>query len=56
MVKVNEFGYKSCVALGGSELHASGADRITLTKGANYFICGVPGHCNRGQKIAVNAY
>lgn len=55
VVKVNEFGYNSCVALGGSDLHVSGADGITLTQGANYFICGVPGHCNRGQKIAVNA-
>ncbi|KAL5098375.1 hypothetical protein RYX36_002702 [Vicia faba] len=55
VVKVNEFGYNACVALGGSELHVSGSDRITLAKGANYYICAVPGHCNRGQKIAINA-
>lgn len=52
---VNESGFNSCVALGGSGLHVSGADKITLVKGMNYFICGVPGHCGRGQKIAVNA-
>jgi len=55
MVIVKEFGYTSCVALGGSGFYYSGADRITLAKGANYFICGIPGHCNLGMKIAVNA-
>ncbi|XP_058727715.1 chemocyanin-like [Vicia villosa] len=55
VVTVNESGFNSCVALGGSGLHISGADKITLVKGMNYFICGVPGHCGQGQKIAVNA-
>jgi len=54
-VIVNEFGYNSCVALGGSGFYYSGSDRITLAKGVNYFICGIPGHCNLGMKIAVNA-
>jgi hypothetical protein len=55
VVIVNEFGYNSCVALGGSGFYNSGADRITLAKGVNYFICGILGHCNLGMKIAVNA-
>jgi hypothetical protein len=32
----------------------SGIDRITLVKGDNYFICGVPGHCDE-MKLAINA-
>ncbi|XP_058727716.1 basic blue protein-like [Vicia villosa] len=55
VVKVNQNGYNSCVASGGSPPYKSGNDSITLAKGANYFICGVPGHCDLGQKIAVNA-
>jgi len=43
------------VAIGGSGFYYKGADRITLAKGANYFICGTPFHCNLGMKIAVNA-
>ncbi|CAI8589715.1 unnamed protein product [Vicia faba] len=55
VVTVKEFGYNSCVPFGGSGFHISGADKITLVKGMNYFICGVPGHCSLGMKIAVNA-
>lgn len=56
VVRVNEYGYNSCVALGGSKFYESGADRITLAKGPNYFICSIPGHCNSGMmKIALNA-
>ncbi|TKY54837.1 Stellacyanin protein [Spatholobus suberectus] len=29
--------------------------RLTLTKsGEHYFICGIPGHCSAGQKLAIN--
>ncbi|CAL5184669.1 unnamed protein product [Lathyrus oleraceus] len=55
VVTVKEFGYNSCFPFGGSGFHISGADKITLVKGMNYFICGTPGHCSQGQKIAVNA-
>jgi len=54
-VAVDKSGYDSCVAPKGSKVYTSGADRITLVKGGNYFLCGFPGHCNLGQKIAVNA-
>ncbi|KQJ82598.1 hypothetical protein BRADI_5g09958v3 [Brachypodium distachyon] len=33
----------------------SGDDRITLSRGMTFFICGKPGHCERGMKIAVTA-
>ncbi|KAI5445646.1 basic blue protein [Lathyrus oleraceus] len=55
VVKVSQSGYNSCEAGGGSGPFTSGNDRITLVKGPNYFICGVIGHCDLGQKIAVNA-
>ncbi|CAN6720219.1 unnamed protein product [Malus baccata var. baccata] len=53
VVVVDENGYKTCTAI-GKELW-SGNDEIKLARGQNYFICGVPGHCDRGQKIAVTA-
>ncbi|KAM1225741.1 hypothetical protein ACFX13_045178 [Malus domestica] len=53
VVVVDENGYKTCTAI-GKEL-SSGNDEIKLARGQNYFICGIPGHCDRGQKIAVTA-
>ncbi|WJX24510.1 hypothetical protein P8452_13609 [Trifolium repens] len=55
VVVVDESHYNSCSAFGGSHYYFSGSTNITLTKGANYFICGTPGHCLLGMKIAVNA-
>jgi len=52
---VNEVGYNSCVVEWGSGFYSSGADKVTLAKGANYFVCGVLGHCDQGMKIAINA-
>jgi hypothetical protein len=55
VVIVNEVGFNYCSTLGASGLYASGSDRITLAKGANYFISGFPDQCLLGMKIAVNA-
>ncbi|KAI5445663.1 hypothetical protein KIW84_013766 [Lathyrus oleraceus] len=57
VVKVNETNFNSCVAqpLSGSVIFKSGADKITLVKGSNFFLCGVGTHCGAGMKIAVNA-
>ncbi|WJX82894.1 hypothetical protein P8452_65600 [Trifolium repens] len=55
VVIVNEIGFNYCSTLGASGLYASGSDRITLAKGANYFISGFPDQCLLGMKIAVNA-
>ncbi|CAK8568237.1 unnamed protein product [Lathyrus sativus] len=54
VVKVTEDDYNTC-ADRDIEYYRSGADRITLVKGGNYFICGEPGHCDAGQKIAIIA-
>jgi azurin len=55
VVAVNAAGYGSCAAPGGARALTSGNDRVTLKRGANYFICSFPGHCQAGMKIAVNA-
>ncbi|XP_045810427.1 chemocyanin-like [Trifolium pratense] len=39
----------------GTNVYESGADKIRLVKGMNYFICGVGRHCVLGMKIAVYA-
>jgi hypothetical protein len=52
VVPVSAAGYKGCTAPGGgaNKVYNSGNDR-----GTNYFICSIPGHCQSGMKIAVNA-
>ena len=52
---VNAAGYKGCSAPRGAKVYSSGNDRVTLARGTNYFICTIPGHCQSGMKIAVNA-
>ncbi|KAL5223575.1 hypothetical protein ABZP36_010214 [Zizania latifolia] len=34
----------------------TGYDQVTLRRGNNYFICGMPGHCDAGMKLAVKAW
>uniref|UniRef100_A0A0E0LA89 Plantacyanin n=1 Tax=Oryza punctata TaxID=4537 RepID=A0A0E0LA89_ORYPU len=34
----------------------TGYDEVTLRRGNNYFICGMPGHCDAGMKLAVKAW
>ncbi|KAE8709352.1 Chemocyanin [Hibiscus syriacus] len=48
-------GYNSCSASPSSAVYGSGNDEIKLSKGRNYFICSIPGHCDGGLKIAVDA-
>ncbi|KAL4197444.1 hypothetical protein AMTRI_Chr04g251230 [Amborella trichopoda] len=55
VVAVNAAGYKSCLVPRGSRTYRSGSDRITLRRGANFFLCSIPGHCQSGMKVQVNA-
>jgi hypothetical protein len=56
VVAVSAAGYKACAKPArGAKVYKSGADRVTLARGTNYFICSVPGHCQSGMKIAVTA-
>lgn len=47
--------YQSCRASPTSKSFSSGKDQIKLSKGRNYFICSIPGHCEAGLKLAVDA-
>ncbi|XP_038878139.1 basic blue protein-like [Benincasa hispida] len=51
----NKVAYNWCLKPRGSKVYQTGKDRITLVKGYNYFICGFPGHCKAGMKIAIKA-
>jgi len=53
VVDVN--GYNSCDPSKATKSFRSGHDQITLASGTTYFICSIPGHCQSGMKIAVNA-
>ncbi|MED6155394.1 hypothetical protein PIB30_004826 [Stylosanthes scabra] len=52
--EVKEGDYKSCSTGNSISTDSSGATTIHLkTSGTHYFICGVPGHCSGGMKLAV---
>ncbi|KAF8402080.1 hypothetical protein HHK36_013032 [Tetracentron sinense] len=55
VVAVDSNGYNNCTASSVSTTYTSGNDRIKLVKGHSYFICSVPGHCDSGVKIAIDA-
>ncbi|KAK8519576.1 hypothetical protein V6N13_133470 [Hibiscus sabdariffa] len=52
VVVVDKGAYDSCIVPPGAPKFQTGDDRVTLKKGDNYFICGFPGHCAGGMKIA----
>ncbi|KAK4378648.1 hypothetical protein RND71_000510 [Anisodus tanguticus] len=53
VVIVNKANYDNCK--GSGKIFSSGNDRVTLTKGTTYFVCGIAGHCDGGQKITITA-
>ncbi|XP_044494451.1 basic blue protein-like [Mangifera indica] len=53
VVDVND--YSSCSSSPSSKTYSTGKDKIKLSKGRNYFICSIPGHCDGGLKVAVDA-
>ncbi|CAI8598466.1 unnamed protein product [Vicia faba] len=55
VVTVDKGGYGSCKASGGAKVFSSGSDQIRLARGRNYFICSIPGHCQSGMKVFINA-
>ncbi|XP_016670054.1 chemocyanin-like [Gossypium hirsutum] len=52
---VDKEGYEACYVADDAQVFETGDDLITLQQGHNYFVCGFPGHCNNGMKIAVTA-
>lgn len=53
--KVNGTAFKNCtVPTSNDEKLSSGNDEIVLaTPGSKWYICGVSGHCDAGQKLAI---
>ncbi|XP_051216544.1 mavicyanin-like [Lolium perenne] len=55
VVEVSKAGYDACSASGAVATYTGGKTTIKLTTaGKRYFICGIPGHCTAGMKLAVN--
>ncbi|KAL6652983.1 hypothetical protein ACP70R_011908 [Stipagrostis hirtigluma subsp. patula] len=55
VVQVSLTQYGMCEVPGNATVWSSGDDRVTLERGMSFFICGFPGHCQNGMKIAVTA-
>ncbi|KAG8368760.1 hypothetical protein BUALT_Bualt15G0079400 [Buddleja alternifolia] len=55
VVAVDKSSYDSCTVPPNAKTYNSGNDKINLISGPNYFICGFPGHCQSGMKIAATA-
>ncbi|KAL8030256.1 hypothetical protein ABFX02_14G274600 [Erythranthe guttata] len=52
--EVSANDYKSCTTGNAIATDSSGATTVALkAAGPHYFICGVPGHCGGGMKLAV---
>ncbi|KAF6156236.1 hypothetical protein GIB67_030239 [Kingdonia uniflora] len=56
VVQVSEDDFESCKATSPIETYKTGNDSITIkTDDNHYYICGIPGHCEKGQKVAIEA-
>jgi hypothetical protein len=59
VVEVTQAGYTSCSAaaspVAGGGTHQTGSDAVVELNGVGvrYFVCGKPGHCGAGMKLAV---
>lgn len=54
-MQVTHAEYQSCNASSPIATHTTGNDSITITThGHHFFLCGVPGHCQAGQKVDIN--
>lgn len=55
VMRVTHAMYKSCNASSPIATFTTGNDTIKITNhGHHFFFCGVPGHCQAGQKVDIN--
>ncbi|CAI9118517.1 OLC1v1020099C1 [Oldenlandia corymbosa var. corymbosa] len=55
VMQVTHPQYQACNASSPIATHTTGNDSITITNhGHHFFLCGVPGHCQSGQKVDIN--
>ncbi|RVW54933.1 Mavicyanin [Vitis vinifera] len=54
VLQVTHDNFKSCNATAPIATFATGNDSITISKyGHFYYLCGIPGHCEAGQKVDI---
>ncbi|KAG8477715.1 hypothetical protein CXB51_027703 [Gossypium anomalum] len=54
VMQVTHDDFQSCNGTSAIASYTSGSDSVTLKRpGHFYFLCGVPGHCQAGQKVDV---
>uniref|UniRef100_A0A7N0VN80 Phytocyanin domain-containing protein n=1 Tax=Kalanchoe fedtschenkoi TaxID=63787 RepID=A0A7N0VN80_KALFE len=57
VMQVTHPEYRSCNVTKPIAAYATGNDSITINNyGHHYFLCGVPGHCQSGQKVDINVH
>ncbi|GAB2245342.1 hypothetical protein Droror1_Dr00000835 [Drosera rotundifolia] len=55
VMRVKHAAYRTCNASSPIATYTTGNDSITITShGHHFFLCGVPGHCQSGQKVDIN--
>ncbi|KAK6130258.1 hypothetical protein DH2020_035999 [Rehmannia glutinosa] len=55
VMQVTHAEYRACNVSSPISTHTTGNDSITIdTYGHHLFVCGVPGHCQAGQKVDIN--
>ncbi|KAE8673857.1 Major facilitator superfamily protein [Hibiscus syriacus] len=55
VMRVTHPMYKACNTSAPLATFTTGNDSISITtKGHHFFFCGVPGHCQSGQKVDIN--
>ncbi|GJN21725.1 hypothetical protein PR202_gb09233 [Eleusine coracana subsp. coracana] len=54
VAEVSSADYSACSASNSIQSYSDQNTKIALTKpGTRYFVCGTPGHCSGGMKLAV---
>ncbi|KAI3989692.1 hypothetical protein MKX01_009184 [Papaver californicum] len=54
VAEVSKSDYEGCSSANTLASDSSGTTTVSLSKpGTRYFICGIPGHCSGGMKLAV---
>ncbi|KAI3859166.1 hypothetical protein MKW92_047162 [Papaver armeniacum] len=54
VMQVTHPQYQACNATAPLKTFTTGNDSITITRNGHYFyLCGIPGHCQSGQKVDI---
>lgn len=55
VMRVTHAMYRACNVSAPLATYTTGNDTINITRrGHHFFFCGVPGHCQAGQKVDIN--